>query len=114
MTGLSYPLSVANGSLSLTKDYPSLVKEAILSCIWTKQEERVMRPEYGREDSEFISVNNLVDILSSLRQSVQLGLEGYPDASFELLGGIDDNGLVEIQVIYQCSDGLERSIKVTI
>lgn len=114
MAGLKYPLEIVNGGLRVSKDYPSLVLSAILSSVNTRTEERVMRPEYGREDEEFQSVSSLVDTLGNLRQTITLGLEGYPDVTFELSGSISEGGLVEATVAYQCPDGLERTVEVSL
>lgn len=114
MQGFRYPLTISNGSLEVTDDLPKLVSGAILSSILTLREERVFRPEYGRDEQVFDSINSLVDLLGSLRRAIATGLEGYPQVTYELLGSIGDDGRAYIQVLYTCPDEIERTIEVSL
>ena len=111
MQGFVYPLEVFRGSLKLTSDYPTLVKNAILSSLNTELEERVFRPTYGLE---FQAVDNLTAIFATIRQAIAEGLENYPEVSFDLKGRIDDSGMVEVVVGYITPDGLSGSVEVAI
>lgn len=114
MQGFRYPLTTTNGSVEVTDELPKLVSGAILSSILTLQEERVFRPEYGRDEQVFDSINSLVDLLGNLRKAIATGLEGYPEIRYELLGSIGDDGKAYIQVLYTCPDELERTIEVAL
>lgn len=50
--GLSYPLQISNGSLSLSSDL-NLVEEHIISVLETRKFERVMRASYGMREYIF-------------------------------------------------------------
>ena len=114
MQGFVYPLEVFRGSLKLTSDYPTLVKNAILSSLNTELEERVFRPTYGLDPQEFQAVDNLTAIFATIRQAIAEGLENYPEVSFDLKGRIDDSGMVEVVVGYITPDGLSGSVEVAI
>lgn len=114
MQGFRYPLSVDGGSLELEYKYPRLVKNAIVSGLYTKAEERVMRPEYGLEPQEFQSVGNIAEVLASIRASIELALEGYPETTFDLRGSINDSGAIDVVVVYQCQDEPPERVEVTI
>lgn len=114
MQGFVYPLKLDNKGVKVTDDYAQLVKNAIVSGILTKQEERVMRPEYGLESQEFDVVSDIVTTLAKIRDTVTLALEGYPDVSFELRGSINDSGLLDVLVTYTSPDIAPESVTVTI
>ena len=112
MQGLKYPLEIAKGGLVLTKRYENLVEDAIQSSVRTRTEERVMRPEYGREDEEFQAVNSIVELLGNLRRAIVIGLEGYPEVVFELSGAINEMGLVDVTVGYSCPEGVNGEVVI--
>lgn len=104
MTLPSYPLTIQNGSLALTSDYPERVRQAIISSLQTEVFERVYEPDYGISDHIFTAVDSLTEVLGSLRDTVSLGLRDYPDVTFSLRGAIADDGSLAVQVSYQCPD----------
>ena len=114
MQGFVYPLEVSKGSLRLTSDYPTLVKDAIVSSLNTELEERVFRPDYGLDPQEFQAVDNLVTILATCRQAIALGLEDYPDVDFDLRGRIDDSGMVVVWVVYSVADSVSGNVEVAL
>lgn len=113
-TGFVYPFETYQGSLKLTSDYPTLVKNAILSSLNTELEERVFRPTYGLDPQEFQAVDNLATVLSTCRQAIALGLEDYPDVDFDLRGRVDDSGVVEVVVAYSVADSISGSVEVAV
>lgn len=113
-TGFIYPFEVYQGSIKLTSDYPTLVKNAILSSLNTELEERVFRPTYGLDPQEFQAVDNLATVLTTCRQAIALGLEDYPDVEFDLRGRVDDSGMVEILVVYNVADSISDSVEVVV
>lgn len=50
--GLTYPLQITNGRLSLSEDL-ALVEEHIISVLETRPFERIMRADYGLRDYTF-------------------------------------------------------------
>ncbi len=50
--GISYPLSITNGNLTVSTDL-DLVKEHIISVLETRPFERVMRLDYGTPNAVF-------------------------------------------------------------
>lgn len=50
--GLTYPLQILNGNLSLSTD-AQLVEERIVSVLETRPFERIMRADYGLPDETF-------------------------------------------------------------
>lgn len=110
MSSLSYPLYITYGSLTLTEDYLSIVRSAILSALQTELEERAYHPDYGLPRVEFESVGSLTEIMAICRQAIAEGLEGYPEVTYELRARINDDGLMELLVAYvvdETSDSLE-------
>lgn len=114
LQGFSYPLSLYGGSLVLENKFSKLVRNAILSGLYTTIEERVMRPEYGLDPQEFQSVSNIVDILATLRGAIDVALEDYADVSFDLRGSVSEDGRIDVVVVYQCPDEAPNRIEVTL
>ena len=54
--GLSYPLGVSNGQLTLSQDF-QLVEQHIVSVLETRPFERVLRADYGLKDQIFDTLN---------------------------------------------------------
>ena len=50
--GLTYPLALSNGGLSLSSDF-DLISQHVLSVVETRWYERVMRANYGTDDYIF-------------------------------------------------------------
>ncbi len=114
LRGLSYPLSLNGGNLAIDSEYPKLVRNAIFSGLLTQEEERVMRPEYGLEPPEFKTVTDVVANLQAIKSKLAIALEGYPDVDFELRGAINEDGRMDVIVIYQVSDETPTSLSVTL
>ena len=114
LNGFQYPLELFGGNLAIQKSYPQLVKNAILSGLYTQAEERVFRPEYGLEDAVFRSVQDTVAMLQGIREKIEVALETYEGVTFELMGGINDNGQMDVIVIYITPDEMPITIEATI
>ena len=93
MSGLSYPLTANNGSLLIVSTYIDRVGQALLSSLQTRLEERVYRPEYGLDDQEFQTTSRLTDILNTIRQALETGLEGFDDVELDIRGTFTDDGV---------------------
>lgn len=101
MSTLRYPLKVHQGTLMLTDDYPTVVADAIVSCIQTWQGERVWVPGYGRDVDILRTVSNIPDVLGQLRASLDTGLTEYQDVSYSLASSLPDgSGQLTVYVEY--------------
>lgn len=110
-TGFNYPLSFdAYGSILLVSDYPERVKQAMLSALLTRLEERVWFPEYGLNDREFRAAYPLPQQLRIIRECLDLALAGFPDVSYLLRGAILEGGKVYVEVLYQVAEEEEKSL----
>lgn len=114
MRGFVYPLAINGGTLEVTDHYPTIVKNAIKSGLLTQTEERVMRPEYGLNAQEFQSIQNMSDILAEVRSAIAIALEGFSDVSFELRAAINEDGRLDIVVVYQVNEEAPERVEITI
>lgn len=109
MTSLTYPLQVVDGKLVTTSSYPEIVRQAILSAIMTKQEERIFHPDdYGTEEILFSTV--LPQTILNINQAITNGIIDLPDVLFDTYGHIDDLGVLTVTVVYsveEITDSLE-------
>ena len=98
--GLTYPLKVLNGNLSVSTDY-ALVTQQIRSVIETRYYERVMRASYGIGDY-VLEILNPPQINSAIQTAVYQNVAGLTNLSvtgdWETQG---DNGLYKIIILYE-------------
>jgi hypothetical protein len=98
--GLTYPLSVKNGQLSVSRD-AKLVEEHVLSVLETRPFERVLRADYGLKDQIFNTINPQ-DINSLIILSIQ---ENVPEVKdLEISGNWErraDEGIYNIKLSYK-------------
>ena len=92
--GVSYPLKIVNGNLSLSTDI-DLVKESIFSVLETRPFERIMRPAYGTPDMVFDAISSHEYVLHQIRMSLETQIE---DVSFDVSGEIEDTGEMNVTV----------------
>lgn len=116
MLGLVYPLTYdSKGSIETTDDYPQLVRQSLISCLQTLVEERVMNPEYGLNEYEFTSANNLPNILADFRQTInEAVLPDFPDVAFDLRGRLGDDGCLRVRIQYQVGDEPPDTVELTV
>ena len=114
LNGFQYPLELSGGNLKVQQDYPQLVRNAILSGLYTQEEERVLRPNYGLNDAVFRSISDTVAMLQSIREKIELALETYTGVTFELMGSINDSGLLDVVVVYITPNEAPVTLKATI
>lgn len=108
MTALQYPLTVTNGKLVTTSSYPEIVRQAIISAIMTKQEERILVPEYGT--TELVFTTYLPQTLLDINQAIKDGIQDLPNVLFDTYGYIADSGVLVLTVSYtveELTDSLE-------
>jgi len=97
--GISYPLKIVNGNLSVSTDY-ALVTQQIRSVIETRYYERVMRAEYGIGDY-VLEVLDPGQINSAIQYSILQNVSGLTDLSVTgdwFTGG--DDGLYRVFIQY--------------
>lgn len=112
MAAVKYPLEVVNGRVALVDQYADIVGQHILAAVNTVVDERVWRPEFGRDLWVFTSVSDLPSILANVREAIRSALETYPDIEYSTLGYISDDGLLYLAVTYQCPDFDPRTLEV--
>jgi predicted ATP-grasp superfamily ATP-dependent carboligase len=79
--GLTYPLTVSNGSLSTSVDY-ALITQQIRSVIETRYYERVMRADYGIGDY-VLEVLDPAQINSAIQYSITQNVSGLTELSVQ-------------------------------
>ena len=77
--GLTYPLTVANGNLSVSTDY-ALITQQIRSVVETRYFERVMRAEYGIGDY-VLEILDPGQINSAIQYSILQNVAGLTSLS---------------------------------
>ena len=96
--GLTYPLTLSNGSLSVSADI-DLVRQHVLSVVETRWYERVMRANYGTDDFIFQVLKPSV-INSQFQQAIE---QDVPELSGVTVVGDwtrSDGGLYRIIITY--------------
>lgn len=96
--GLTYPLTISNGGLSVSADL-DLVSQHVLSVVETRWYERVMRANYGTDDYIFTVVKPAV-----INSQMQLAIEqNVPELDSVTVVGdwtSSDSGLYRIIITY--------------
>jgi len=109
-----YPFESEYGKLVLTGDIRQQVRMDIRAAILTVQEERVMRPTYGRSVQPFDTLS-LGDILRDISRAITTTLLDYSDVTFTLQGAIEDSGEALVVVTYTIGLSTVRdSLEVTL
>jgi hypothetical protein len=108
---LRYPLAVFNGSLVYQLE-DNVVKEAILSALFTYQNERVLNPGYGTDLEVFKLLPELGDILGELENRVSESLSEYGDITLTFYGSMAEEGLLDLSVLYTTDTIDDGSISI--
>ena len=98
--GLSYPLKVVNGNLSISTDY-ELKTQEIRSIVETRFFERVMRADYGVGDHT-LDVMDPSQINSEFQNSIQVYVSGL--TSLVVRGDwvtSGEDGVYKVKIVYQ-------------
>lgn len=77
MSSLFYPLQIQSGDIVITDDLDDINRDAIESSIRTRIDERVRRPDYGRDIEPFQTVTDLGSIARSVRRAIDSGTTDY-------------------------------------
>ena len=97
--GLSYPLQITNGGLSVSEDL-ALVEEHIAAVLDTQPFERVMRSDYGFDPSIFETLEP-----NAINARISAAIEDQvPEVTdLEVSGGVDtaDRGIYNVSLKYK-------------
>ena len=96
--GLTYPLTLKNGGLSVSTDV-DLVSQHVLSVVETRWFERVMRASYGTDDLMFGVVKPSV-INAQFQQAIE---QNVPELDYVVVKGDwtnSDSGLYRVIITY--------------
>ena len=110
--GLTYPLTIINGSLSLSEDL-QLVEEHILSVLETRKFERVMRADYGLNEYVFDPYDNAAinaQIYTALMDEV--GELSYLEVDGNFQTG--DTGLYNVVINYYVEGTPQPPLSLTL
>ncbi|MGJ3244931.1 MAG: hypothetical protein ACFE0I_02520 [Elainellaceae cyanobacterium] len=111
LTGLAYPLQLdEEGNLALYED-ERLIQSHILSWLQTEPLERLGLPGYGTPDYAFESIQSIQVIAADLEQDLKTNI---PQATFNVLGSVNDAGETELEVRYTVSDLEQTPIVISI
>jgi len=96
--GLTYPLQITNGRLSLSEDL-ALVEDQIVSVLETRPFERVMRSDYGFDPKIF---STLEPNAINARIAAAVEAQVPPVTNLEVEGGVStiDTGLYQVVLKY--------------
>ena len=102
LRGLTYPLTVSNGNLSVSTDY-SLIAQQIRSVVETRFYERVMRADYGVGDHTLDVINP-----GLINSEFQTSIAAYVKNLTSLTVRGDwisqgDNGIYTVYILYSIS-----------
>lgn len=105
--GVSYPLTISNGSLQLSTDI-QLIKESIFSVLETRFFERIMRPGYGTPDLIFDAIPSNEFALQQIRMALETQIE---DVDFDVTGTMLDSGQMFINIEWTVNEIPQPIIK---
>lgn len=115
MKAVKLPLQVLDGRVILTDDYPTIVKQNIVSAIVTYQDERVYRPEFGLEDPVFTAIDTVPGMLGLVKTAIAGALaEDFPEVTYTVLGSVNDDGKLDIVVNYRVGDSDPDQVEITV
>jgi len=115
MAGFKYPLDLDKyGSIVLTDSYQDTVREAILSALSTRTEERVWWPDYGLDDMELRTAYPLSKQLIPFRKCLNYALAEFPDVSYELQASVNDTGVLTVYVLYAIAGYDDDTLEYTV
>lgn len=100
MSSLVYPLEIQSGDIVITDDLDNINRDAIESSIRTRIDERVMRPDYGRDIEPFQTVTDLGSIARSVRRAIDSGTDDYDLGAIAVLSYLRGEATVA-EVRYQ-------------
>ena len=96
LRGIAYPLTIANGTLTLATDI-DLLRGHIISVLETEPFERVMNPGYGTPDFLFDAIKDINLIAQYCRQTLEREID---QVTFEVTGVLGEDGAGVLTVIW--------------
>lgn len=105
MSSLVYPLQIQSGDIVITEDLDVINRDAIESSIRTRIDERVMRPDYGRDLEPFQTVTDLGSVARSVRRAIDSGTDNYDLNTIAVLAFMRGDATVA-EVRYQSVNGI--------
>jgi len=110
--GLTYPLQVSGGGLSLSTD-AQLVEERIISVLETRPFERIMRADYGLPDDTFETMQPAaIDAKISNAIAEQVGAVQDLSVSGNWTNG--ETGIYSVTITYSVSGDLQPPLSLSL
>lgn len=110
--GLSYPLQISNGRLSLSVD-AQLIEERIISVLETRPFERIMRADYGLPDDTFETIRpTAIDAKISNAIVEQVG--GIQDLSVRGSWTQGEDGIYSVTITYSVAGNLQPPLTLSL
>lgn len=111
--GITYPLSITNGNLSVSTDY-ALITQQIKSVLETRYYERVMIADYGIGDF-VLEVLDPAQINSSIQYSILQNVSGLSDLA--VLGDWEtsgEDGIYKVFIEYSVNGNPQPPLQFTL
>lgn len=111
--GITYPLSITNGNLSVSTDY-ALITQQIKSVLETRYYERVMIADYGIGDF-VLEVLDPAQINSSIQYSILQNVSGLSDLA--VLGDWEtsgEDGIYKVFIEYSVNGNPQPPLEFTL
>lgn len=110
--GLTYPLQVSGGGLSLSTD-AQLVEERIISVLETRPFERIMRADYGLPEDTFETIQPAaIDAKISNAIAEQVGAVQDLSVSGNWTNG--ETGIYSVTITYSAAGDLQPPLSLSL
>lgn len=108
-TGIAFPIELdANGQLKIDSDY-DLVYDHVLATLQTEKGERLGLINFGLDDYLFSSYFDFLKVGNDIRDRLEAAV---PEASFNVLAELGDDGIGKVQVNITYADSSEKIISL--
>jgi hypothetical protein len=98
---ITFPLRLEGNNLATSTD-ADVVRNAIMHVLSIQPGEYLQRPTYGTPNRLFDSVQDVPDIVRDMENRLrnQVGAD-YPTVTFSCSGQLGEDGLLDIQVVWE-------------
>lgn len=110
--GLTYPLQISNGGLSLSTD-EQLVEERIISVLETRPFERIMRADYGLPDSTFETIQPAA-IDAKISNSIVEQVGNIQDLSVKGIWTQGEEGIYSVTITYSVAGTIQPPLTLSL
>lgn len=110
--GLTYPLQISNGGLSLSTD-AQLIEERIISVLETRPFERIMRADYGLPDNVFETLQPAA-IDAQISNSIVEQVGGIQDLSVSGTWTNGEQGVYSVTILYSVAGSLQPPLTLSL